>query len=400
MASADAPDLDAREAFLAPMNPDQLMTLLMDLPQDLWRAMLGRRIEKCSTAGDLAGAKSLAAAGADMGEGLHCAIHWGHLGVVETLMGANANPNAKSRGGNCPLHTAVLSKTPNTRIIVEVLLACEGISVDSTDIHGRTPLYLAVKGKKHDRFENKIVDALLVAGADPNATCGDLGRTPMHAAHRKPSTMCKLWETGADPDAKDGDGKAPIHYAAAKYGESVEQLWILGASLDARANDGTTALHMAASGGVLHSVNCLIWGGADVNARTNKGGTPLHFAARKSSSLEILEALLRAGADEKLVDVTGRAPVDVIPSPVSEVTERIRAKLAAAPADRAWRRRGVLAMLRRTGALQAREDTERGKRAQNRRSHRRRMDGDWAGGVEWLVTETPVEVFRLVVSFL
>jgi len=71
--------------------------------------------------------------------------------------------------------------------------------------------------------------------------------------------MCKLWQAGADPDAKDGDGKAPIHYAAAKYGESVEQLWILDASLDARANDGTTALHMAASGGVPHSVNCLIW---------------------------------------------------------------------------------------------------------------------------------------------
>lgn len=68
----------------------------------------------------------------------------------------------------------------------------------------------------------------------------------------------------------------------------------------------------------------------------------------------MVDLLLKSSADEKNVDTDGRSPASVIGHCVRtrdkfpEDVERVRALLANAPADRAWRRRGLLTMCRAT----------------------------------------------------
>ena len=78
-------------------------------------------------------------------------------------------------------------------------------------------------------------------------------------------------------------------------------------------------------------------------------------AARESGSqgaAEGVDSLLRAGADETIVDIDGGKAADMIGQHVEEEdhlaedVERVRELLANAPADRAWRRRGYLLLCR------------------------------------------------------
>jgi uncharacterized protein len=68
---------------------------------------------------------------------------------------------------------------------------------------------------------------------------------------------------------------------------------------------GWTALHWAAFHGKLDIVKALINAGADVNAKDNDGWTALHLAA-KYGDLDVVKALINAGADLNVQDNFGR----------------------------------------------------------------------------------------------
>eukprot|EP00903_Cladosiphon_okamuranus_P017409 g16033.t1 len=84
--------------------------------------------------------------------------------------------------------------------------------------------------------------------------------------------------------------------------------------------------------------------------------TPLMWAAAEAGrpgAAEVVDSLLRAGADETVVDCEGCTAADVIGTHVQEEEEslteefeRVRQLLANAPADRVWRRRGYLVLCR------------------------------------------------------
>jgi ankyrin repeat protein len=88
-----------------------------------------------------------------------------------------------------------------------------------------------------------------------------------------------LLEHGADVHRRDDGGRVPLHYAAGVGGAAVE---------------------------------LLINAGADINAQSADGSTPLHVAASRGS-VTAVESLLRAGADQILLDSQGRTARDLLP---------------------------------------------------------------------------------------
>ena len=88
---------------------------------------------------------------------LHTHAGEGRKEVVEILINAGANVNAKNDTGMSPLHNAV------TKEVVELLIA-EGADVNAKNKHGGTPLHeAAASGHK------EIVELLIAEGADVNA---------------------------------------------------------------------------------------------------------------------------------------------------------------------------------------------------------------------------------------
>jgi len=101
--------------------------------------------------------------------------------------------------------------------------------------------------------------------------------------------------------------------------------------------------------------------GARVNAQDLNLQTPLPYAAAYAGTqdlggddveikADLVDALLRWGADETIVDKNGKAAADVLADETEEGNRlkehvvRVRRLLAHAPADRAWRRRGYLVL--------------------------------------------------------
>ena len=96
--------------------------------------------------------------------------------------------------------------------------------------------------------------------------------------------------------------------------EVVQALLDAGADPNARgAKDGWAPLHVAADSETLEVIKVLVDGGADLNARNEDGLTPLHGATQERNP-EVVKMLLDAGADPKARDSEGRIPVELMPS--------------------------------------------------------------------------------------
>lgn len=152
-----------------------------------------------------------------------------------------------------------------------------------------------------------------------------------------PSAKC-LYEFGAHLDSTSSPfGEAPIHLAAI-YDKASFITWLveMGVDVDAETNQRhiefkvgelfdeshfspfedsyrKTALMLAAGEGQISTVRQLIKLKANPNAKDSKGYTPLHYAAGAfwSSNLEIIELLVRAGAEVNLKSHMGLTPKDL-----------------------------------------------------------------------------------------
>ncbi|CAM9535921.1 unnamed protein product [Scytosiphon promiscuus] len=277
------------------------------------------------------------------------AVEAGHTQLVNDLLIRGALPNATDERGVTPLHvSAALGKEA---ILLALLLA--GGNIDARDRDNRTPLIWAVV-----RGRSAAVRCLLAAGADCSIRQSDSYSALDLAAERGPIPILEaILQHGVDVNAQDPGGCAPLHTAALRdQGDAIRALVKAGADTELRANGGWTPLHAAARHRRCKAMEALLENKAAVNARfTQSGRTPLHRVCRDqlSGMGAAVGILLKWGADETATDNEGLTPEDVL-GPTREnnprcspgEVERTRRLLKRAPADRSWRRRGWLVMLR------------------------------------------------------
>lgn len=213
-------------------------------------------------------------------------------------------------------------------------------------------IYLA-EGAFRARIQEEIVDKLIGAGADVNAsssylgtvltkaiihslsletirslikaganvnTAGDYGFTPlMLAALRNQRELLDLLlSAGAKSSihAKDFQGQTALNHAVGGYRDSslaiVDILIANGAIVAEASRAGETPLMLAAKWASLGTIQTLLKAGAVINAKDNQGQTALIYATRAyyepgRDSSQAVRLLLANGARVNDVDVSGRS---------------------------------------------------------------------------------------------
>ena len=214
--------------------------------------------------------------------------------------------------------------------------AVEALIAAGADPNARIDGYPALQLAVRDGTV-EVVEALLAAGADVNAfgewvpgCCQDRD-TALHQAVRywdvcvdrdfgycseRAEVIQVLLAAGADVDARQKlGGWTPLHAAAnvGTWSEVLEMLLMLldaGADPNARTEDGRsrTPLHLAVTSISSAAIAVLLDAGADPETRNEDGRTPLHLAAIEGGP-ENVAALLDAGANIEARDHGGMTPL-------------------------------------------------------------------------------------------
>ena len=191
--------------------------------------------------------------------------------VVEILIAAGAELEARETVGLTPLHTAANAE-------VAQALIDAGAEVMAENSKGLTPLHLA---------ENAAVAEVLIANGadvdyvkvpewrDRSVNKKPLKDTPLYWAilNGKPDVVQVLLEYGANYNQPLSHNRTLLHHAA-QYGNRAETIDILleyFSDIDHRDEYGATPLHIAVINDKLAATEQLILAGADLNARINKG---------------------------------------------------------------------------------------------------------------------------------
>jgi ankyrin repeat protein len=179
---------------------------------------------------------------------------------------------------------------------------------DRTD--GTTPLawYLRrghTMGRRDWICTPEMVQLLIAHGAEVNVSTTD-GETPlMFAVDQGPEMVQLLLDAGAKIEAEDRAGMTALSHAAWRENEtslgSAKLLLANGAEINHLSKAGYP-LTLACTSGNTSMVELLMEHGADVNP--SGGFTPLMGAAR-GSQVELIEWLLKEGADPNAVNRNG-----------------------------------------------------------------------------------------------
>ncbi|CAN0169566.1 unnamed protein product [Pylaiella littoralis] len=306
-------------------------------------------------------AKCLVIAGADVNfkhpvskrSVLQEAIEGGYEQLVTYLVigGADLDNRRVQRLGDkgfFPLHVAARRGFGG---IVSTLLL-RGTDKDTPDDDLSTPLMQASEGG-----HLAIVQTLLAAGADFNLR-DNRGNSSLDSAAVKghADVLKVILARGADVNAEDNLGYTTLHLAAQNDRvDAVDTLVGAGADIELKG-DGLTCLALAAHASSSKAMLLLLKHGAIHTARSDDNNTLLHEACwqKKDGLAAAVDLLLRWGADETATNNDNNTPMDELDFDADDVRqecseeeiELTRLLLERAPADRVWRRRCWLVMLR------------------------------------------------------
>jgi ankyrin repeat protein len=235
---------------------------------------------------------------------LHVAAGLGKVPHAKLLLGKGAFVDAVDSRG-MPIHAAVLQGQQG---MVELLLKAGANPNARTPRSEDTPLTLLNDAMHYVPAHDAIIRLLVEAGADVNARSKYGNRPIQGLARGGEETTLFLLDKGATTVGARIDGH-PITFEYAKNGKLrvLERLISSGHALDERSYE-MTLLHYVAAYGDAKTAQWLIGKGLDVNIRDKQGGTPLHSASARAKD-QMISFLLGAGADPNAEDADGRTPL-------------------------------------------------------------------------------------------
>jgi len=132
-------------------------------------------------------------------------------------------------------------------------------------------------------------------------------------ANNDASKLALILSEGAAVDVVDGDDRTPLIHAAIDGRDQIVPLLVkANCSIEAKDRTGYTALHFAAQNFHLNIAKILLESGASVDAQDMYGNSPLWRATFNSKGKgEMIKLLLSYGADKKLRNSKGIAPLDL-----------------------------------------------------------------------------------------
>ncbi|KAK4158282.1 ankyrin repeat-containing domain protein [Chaetomidium leptoderma] len=267
-------------------------------------------------------------------------LYWGSMDrseeiLTKLLLSAGANPNAKTKNGNTPLH---LANTKKLRLLE--LLVKHGADINAVNAWGRSPLlemitrlgYSSSMSLDKPEPNVKVFLKLLELGTDVHLADGQGDTVFHHLMHRIGSFadpkfipfMEKLLRAGADPNKRNKKSQLPLwRYNQGTSGFSVnddgdeEVLKMLvdaGMDLNARDEEGRTFLWEFGKryGVQVGAIEKLVRLGADPGTLTHDGRTLLHSAVEDSKPPEWFRSLISAGARPDALDKDGNTIIHAV----------------------------------------------------------------------------------------
>lgn len=219
---------------------------------------------------------------------LHWAVYKGSLPLVQALIAAGAEVNARNDYASSPMSEAgVIANVDIIRALLEA-----GADVESPTREGQTALMSVVRTPHVDAAR-----LLIEHGADVNATEGWRGQTALmfSSAQSQPAMVRLLLEHGADPDRVSRIEEWERHVTAEPRPQG-------------RPPGGFTSLLLAAREGCAECARALVEGGASINQVNPDGITPLTMATL-NARWDTAMVLIDLGADVNRWDTWGRAPL-------------------------------------------------------------------------------------------
>ncbi len=194
------------------------------------------------------------------------------------------------------LHSCTYNRSQNeaqSHLRCLQLILSEGVNVNTQDRHGNTALHNVMRFATE--YDIPIIDALLLAGANPNIRNNE-GKRPQEPGDRNYRYLQQRAEyirnnpgavrvpTGSHTEAQTFlntiTNYSPSNETMKLYKKRLTMLLpmiINGADVNVTTTEtkGNTALHYAAGMGYYDLVEWLVNNGAEINRKTNRGKTPL-----------------------------------------------------------------------------------------------------------------------------
>jgi uncharacterized protein len=219
---------------------------------------------------------------------LHWAVHHGDLELIQRLIRAGAKVNVKNDYGSTPMSEAAILGRAD---LIEALLKA-GADVESPNADGQTALMVVARTGRVDAARQ-----LLKYGAKVNTVEQWRGQTALMwaVAQKQPAMVAELVKAGADVNAR-----------------STVNNWDRQVTAEPRAiyrpAGGLTPLLYATREGCVECARLLVEAGADLNLADPENISPLLMAII-NARFDTASYLIKKGANPNRWDFWGRGPL-------------------------------------------------------------------------------------------